>query len=71
MQGRSIALKRKDKEKRENKAKMKEKQKKPNEMRYHQVKSTPFVQPTVEQRLQAAAIAQAQATGGAAVNLVS
>ena len=49
---------------------MKEKQKKLKEMRYHQVQSTPFVQPTVDQTLLAAAIAQAQAMGGAAVNPV-
>ena len=67
---RSIALKRKGKEKKENEAKMKEKQKKLKEMRYRQVQSTPFVQPTVDQTLLAAAIAQAQAMGGAAVNPV-
>ena len=39
-------------------------------MRYHQVQSTPFVQPTVDQTLLAAAIAQTQAMGGAAVNPV-
>ena len=49
---------------------MKEKQKKLKEMRYHQVQSTPFVQPTVDQTLLAAAIAQGQAMGGAAVNPV-
>ena len=63
-----IALKKKGKEKKGNEAKMKEKQKKLKEMRYHQVQSTPFVQPTVDQALLAAAIAQAQAMGGAAVN---
>ena len=47
---------------------MKEKQKKLKEMRLHQVQSTPFVLPTVDQALLAAAIAQAQAMGGAAVN---
>ena len=49
---------------------MKEKQKKLKEMRYHQVQSTLFVQPTVDQTLLAAAIAQARAMGGAAVNPV-
>ena len=39
-------------------------------MRYHQAQSTPFVQPTVDQALLAAAIAQAQAMGGAAVKPV-
>ena len=34
------------------------------------MQSTPFVQPTVDRTLLAAAIAQAQAMGGAAVNLV-
>ena len=67
---RSIALKEKGKEKKENKAKMKEKQKKLKEMRYHQVQSTLFVRPTVDQTLFAAAIAQAQAMGGAAFNPV-
>ena len=67
---RSIALKKKGKEKKENEAKMKGKQKKLKEMRYHQVQSTPFVQPTVDQTLLAGAIAQAQAMGGAAVNPV-
>ena len=67
---RSIALKKKGKEKKENEAKTKEKQKKLKDMRYHQVQSTPFVQPTVGQTLLAAAIAQAQAMGGAAVNPV-
>ena len=47
---------------------MKEKKKKPNEIRYHQVQSTPFVQPTVDQTLLAPAIAQA--VGGAAFNPV-
>ena len=65
-----MASKKKDKEKKENKAKMKEKQKKLKEMRYHQVQSTPFVQPAVDQALLAAAISQAQAMGGAAVNPV-
>ena len=64
----SIALKKKVKEKKENEAKMKEKQRKIEGMRYHQVQSTPFVQPTVDQALLAAAIAQAQGMGGAAVN---
>ena len=67
---RSMALKKKDKEEKENKAKIKEKQKKLKEMRLHQAQSTPFVQPTVDQALLAAAIAQAQAMGGAAVNPV-
>ena len=67
---RSIALKKKGKEKKENEAKIKEKQKKLKEMRLHQAQSTPFVQPTVDQALPAAAIAQAQAMGGAAVNPV-
>ena len=35
---------------------MKKKQKKLKEMRYHQVQSTPFVQPTVHQTLLAAAL---------------
>ena len=52
-----MALKKKDKEKKENEDKMKEKQKKLKEMRLHQVQSTPFVQPTVDQALLAAAIA--------------
>ena len=39
-------------------------------MRLHQAQPTPFVQPTVDQALLAAAIAQAQAMGGAAVNPV-
>ena len=43
MKERSIALKKKGKEKKENEAKMKEKQKKLKEMSYHQVQSTPFV----------------------------
>ena len=67
---RSIALKKKGKEKKENEAKTKEKQKKLKEMRLHQGQSMPFVQPTVDQALLAAAIAQAQAMGGAAVNPV-
>ena len=67
---RSIALKKKGKEKNQNEAKMKGKQKNLKEMRYHQVQSTPLVQPTVDQVLLAAAIAQAQAMGGAAVNPV-
>ena len=67
---RSIALKIKGKEKKENEAKMKEKQKKLKEMRYHQVQSTPFVQPTVDQTLLAAAIAQAQAMGAVFVSPV-
>ena len=70
MKKRSIALKKKGKDKKGNEAKMKEKQKKLKEMRYHQVQSTPFVQPTVDQMLLAAAIAQAQAMGGAAINPV-
>ena len=67
---RSIALKKKGNEKKENEAKMKKKQKKLKEMRYHQVESTPLVQLTVDQTLLAAAIAQAQGMGGAAVNPV-
>ena len=67
---RSIALKKKGKKKKENEAKMKRKQKKLKEMRYQQVQSTQFVQPTVDQALLAAAIAQAQAMIGAAVNIV-
>ena len=67
---RSMALKKKDKEKKENEAKTKEKQKKLKEVRLHQAQPTPFVQPTVDQALLAAAIAQAQAMGGAAVNPV-
>ena len=67
---RSIALKKKGKEKKENEAKTKEKQKKLKEMRLHQAQPTPFVQPTVDQALLAAAIAQAQAMGGDAVNPV-
>ena len=67
---RSIALKRKGKERKENEAKMKKKQTKLKEMRYHQGQSTPFVQPTVDQALLAAAIAQAQAMGAAAANPV-
>ena len=63
-------MKKKGKEKKGNEAKMKEKQRKLKEMRYYQVQSTPFVQPTVDQTLLAAAIAQAQAMGGAAVNPV-
>ena len=39
-------------------------------MRLHQAQPTPFVQPTVDQALLAAAIAQAQAMGSAAVNPV-
>ena len=65
-----MALKKKEKEKKEHEAEMKEKQKKLKEMRYPQGQSTPFVQPTVDQALLAAAIAQAQAMGGAAVNPV-
>ena len=65
-----MALKKKDKEKKENEAKLREKQKKLKEMRLHRAQSTPFVQPTVDQALLAAAIAQAQAMGGAAVNPV-
>ena len=67
---RSIALKNKRREKKENEAKMKEKQEKLKEVRYHQVQSTTFGQPMVDQALLAAAIAQAQAIGGAAVNPV-
>ena len=67
---RSMTLKRKGKEKKENEAKTKEKQKKLKEMRHHQAQPTPFVQPTVDQALLAAAIAQAQAMGCAAVNPV-
>ena len=70
MKERSTALKQKGKEKNKNEAKMMEKQKKLTGMRYHQVQSTPFVQPTVDQTFLAAAIAQAQAMGGAAVNPV-
>ena len=66
----SIALKKRGKEKKENEAKLKEKQKKLKEMTYHQVQSTPFVQPTVDHTLLADAIAQAQAMGGTAVNPV-
>ena len=61
---RSMALKKKDRRQKENEAKLKEKQKKLKEMRLHQAQPTPFVQPTVDQALLAAAIAQAQATGG-------
>ena len=68
MKERPIALKKRGKEKKENEAKMKEKQKKLKDMRYHQVQSTPLAQPTVDQTLLAAAIAQAM--GGAAVNPV-
>ena len=39
-------------------------------MRFHQVQPTPFVQPTVNQTLLAAAIAGAQAMGGPGVNPV-
>ena len=67
---RSMALKKRDKEKKKHEARIKEKQKNLKEMRYHQGQSTPFVQPTVDQVLLAAAIAQAQAMGGAAVNPV-
>ena len=67
---RSMALKKKDRQQKENEAKIKEKQKKLKEMRLHQAQPTPFVQPTVDQALLAAAIAQAQAMGGAAVNPV-
>ena len=67
---RSMALKKKDRRQKENEAKIKEKQKKLKEMRLHQAPQTPFVQPTVDQALLAAAIAQAQAMGGAAVNPV-
>ena len=67
---RSMALKKKDRRQKENEAKVKEKQKKLKEMRLHQAQPTPFVQPTVDQALLAAAIAQAQTMGGAAVNPV-
>ena len=67
---RSMALKKKDRQQKENEAKIKEEQKKLKEMRLHQAQPTPFVQPTVDQALLAAAIAQAQAMGGAAVNPV-
>ena len=67
---RSLALKTKGEEKKENEAKLKEKEKKLKEMRYHQVQSTPFVQPTVDRTLLAAATAQAQAMGRAAINPV-
>ena len=49
---------------------MKEKQTKLKEMSYHQFQSTPIVQPTVDQTLLAAAIAQSKAMGGAAFNPV-
>ena len=65
-----MALKKKDRRQKENEAKLKEKQKKLKEMRLHQAQPTPFVQPTVDQALLAAAIAQAQAMGGVAVNPV-
>ena len=65
-----MVLKKKDPQQKENEAKIKEKQKKLKEMRLHQAPQTPFVQPTVDQALLAAAIAQAQAMGGAAVNPV-
>ena len=65
---RSMALKKKDRQQKEDEAKLKEKQKKLKEMRLHQAQPTPFLQPTVDQALLAAAIAQAQAMGGAAVN---
>ena len=55
---RSMALKKKDRQQKENEAKIKEKQKKLKEMRLHQAQPTPFVQPTVDQALLAAAIAQ-------------
>ena len=70
MKGRSIALKKKGKEKKENQAKYIEKQKKLKRMRYHQVQPTPHMQPTVDRMLLAAANVQAQAVGGAAVNPV-
>ena len=63
-------MKKKGKGNKENEAKMKEKQKKLKEMKYQQVQSTPFVQPTVDQTLLAAAIAQAQAMGAATVKPV-
>ena len=65
-----MALKKKDRQQKENEAKLKEKQKKLKEMRLHQAQPTPFVQPTVDQALLAAAIAQAHAMGGAAVRPV-
>ena len=65
-----MALKKKNRRQKENEAKVKEKQKKLKEMRLHQAQPTPFVQPTVDQALLAAATAQAQAMGGAAVNPV-
>ena len=67
---RSMALKKKNRRQKENEAKLKEKQKKLKEMRLHQAQPTPFVQSTVDQALLAAAIAQAQAMGGAAFNPV-
>ena len=67
---RSMALKKKDRQQKENEAKIKEKQKKLKEMRLHQAQPAPFVPPTVDQALLAAAIAQAQAMGGAAVSPV-
>ena len=70
MKERSIALKEKGKEKKENEGKTKQKQKKLKVMRLDQAQSTPLVQPTVDQALLAAANAQAQAMGGAAVNPV-
>ena len=65
-----MALKKKDRRQKENEAKLKEKQRRLKEMRLHQAQPTPFVQPTVDQALLVAAIAQAQAMGGAAVNPV-
>ena len=70
MKERSMALKKKGKEKKENEAEMKEKQKKLKKLTHQQVQSTPIVQPIVDQTLLAAVIAQAQAMGGAAVNPV-
>ena len=70
MKERSIALKKKDKELRENEARTKEQQKILKDMRPHQAQSTPFVEPMVDQMLLAAAIAHAQAMGGAAVSPV-
>ena len=43
-----MALKKKDRQQKENEAKIKEKQKKLKEMRLHQAQPTPFVQPTVD-----------------------
>ena len=43
-----MALKKKDRQQKENEAKIKEKQKKLKEMRLHQAQPTSFVQPTVD-----------------------